>query len=97
MKANPFPGREKHGPFFTWTKRQSTTSHAVCTRLEVEDNMDLLTWAIVAFVISLIAGALGFTGVAKGAATIAKILFGIFLVIALIIIALIVLGVGAVA
>lgn len=59
--------------------------------------MDLLWWAIIAFVIAIIAGALGFTGVARGAATISKILFGIFLVIALIIVVLIVLGIGAAA
>lgn len=46
--------------------------------------MDLLTWAIVLFVVAIIAGALGFTGVAKGAASIAKLLFGIFLVIAVV-------------
>ncbi len=59
--------------------------------------MDLLWWAIIAFVIAIIAGALGFTGVARGAATISKILFGIFLVIALIIVVLILLGIGAAA
>ena len=42
---------------------------------------NLLVWAIVALVIALIAGGLGFSGVAKGAGTIAKVLFGIFLVI----------------
>ena len=45
--------------------------------------MDLLMWAIIALVVSLIAGALGFSGVAAGAATIAKIMFGIFLLLAL--------------
>jgi uncharacterized membrane protein YtjA (UPF0391 family) len=45
----------------------------------------MLKWAIIFFVISLIAGALGFTGIAAGAGRIAKILFGIFLAIALII------------
>lgn len=59
--------------------------------------MDLLGWAIVAFVISLIAGALGFGGVARGAATIAKVLFGIFLVIALILLVLALLGVSILA
>lgn len=58
--------------------------------------MDLLVWAIVALVISLIAGALGFTGVARGAGTIAKVLFGIFLVIAVILFILVVLGVTAI-
>ncbi len=53
----------------------------------------MLQWAIIALVISLIAGALGFTGVARGAAQIAKILFAIFLVIALGLFLLLILGV----
>ncbi|MBK9054509.1 MAG: DUF1328 domain-containing protein [Chloroflexi bacterium] len=53
----------------------------------------MLQWAIVALVISLIAGALGFTGVAKGAAQAAKIFFAIFLVIALGLFLLLLLGV----
>ncbi len=57
--------------------------------------MDLLFWAIVALVVSLVAGGLGFTGVAAGAATIAKVLFGIFLVIALVLFLLVLLGIGA--
>ncbi|MCG6157530.1 DUF1328 domain-containing protein [Rubinisphaera margarita] len=56
--------------------------------------MDLLFWAIIALVVSVIAGALGFTNIAAGAATIAKVLFAIFLVIALILFAMILLGVG---
>lgn len=46
-------------------------------------------------IVSVVAGALGFTGVARGAGQIAKILFGIFLVIALILFVLILLGIGA--
>jgi uncharacterized membrane protein YtjA (UPF0391 family) len=57
--------------------------------------MSLLGWAIVALVVSLIAGGLGFSGVAQGAATIAKILFGIFLVIAILLFVFVVLGIGA--
>ncbi|MEZ4615976.1 MAG: DUF1328 domain-containing protein [Caldilineaceae bacterium] len=34
--------------------------------------MDILGWAIVALVVAVIAGALGFTGVARGAATISR-------------------------
>jgi uncharacterized membrane protein YtjA (UPF0391 family) len=41
----------------------------------------MLKWALIFLVISLVAGALGFSGVARGAASIAKILFGIFLAI----------------
>jgi uncharacterized membrane protein YtjA (UPF0391 family) len=59
--------------------------------------MDLLTWAIIFLVVALIAGALGFTGVARGAGTIAKWLFIIFLVIFVILLVLALLGIGAVA
>jgi uncharacterized membrane protein YtjA (UPF0391 family) len=44
----------------------------------------MLKWALIFFVISIIAGALGFTNIAAGAAGIARILFGLFLIIALI-------------
>jgi len=44
----------------------------------------MLKWALIFAVISLAAGILGFTGVAAGAATIAKFLFGVFLVLFLI-------------
>jgi uncharacterized membrane protein YtjA (UPF0391 family) len=40
----------------------------------------MLKWALIFLVVSLVAGALGFTGVASGAKTIAKVLFGIFLI-----------------
>jgi uncharacterized membrane protein YtjA (UPF0391 family) len=55
----------------------------------------MLKWAIIAAVVSLIAGALGFTGVARGAAGIAKILFVIFLLIAIVFVVMVVLGVQA--
>jgi uncharacterized membrane protein YtjA (UPF0391 family) len=45
--------------------------------------MTLLKWALVALVVAVIAGIFGFSGVAEGAADIAKILVGIFLVIAI--------------
>jgi uncharacterized membrane protein YtjA (UPF0391 family) len=45
----------------------------------------MLKWAIIFFLISLIAGFLGFTNVAAGAKGIAKILFFIALVIFLIV------------
>jgi uncharacterized membrane protein YtjA (UPF0391 family) len=56
----------------------------------------MLKWAIIFLVISLIAGALGFSGVARGAATIAKVLFGLFLVLFVIFLLLAVFAVGAV-
>jgi uncharacterized membrane protein YtjA (UPF0391 family) len=54
--------------------------------------MDLLWWAIIALIVSLVAGALGFGGVARGAATISKILFGVFLLIAIILFLLVLFG-----
>ena len=56
----------------------------------------MLELAIAALVISLIAGGLGFTGVAAGAASVAKLLFGIFLLIAVVMLVLFFLGVSLV-
>ncbi len=50
--------------------------------------MHLLKYAIIAFVISLIAGGLGFSGVSAAAGGVAKILFFIFLAIAIIVLLL---------
>ena len=55
----------------------------------------MLKYAIVFAVISLVAGALGFGGMAAGTAGIAKIFFGLFLILALVFIVLAALGVGA--
>lgn len=55
----------------------------------------MLKYAIVFALISLIAGALGFGGIAAGSAGIAKILFGLFLILTVIFIVLAALGVGA--
>ena len=56
----------------------------------------MLKYAIVFAVISMIAGDLGFCGVAAGAAGIAKVLFGLFLILAVVFLVLAALGVGAV-
>ena len=45
----------------------------------------MLKWALIFFVISLIAGFFGFSGVASGAKTIAKVLFFIAVIIFLIV------------
>jgi len=45
----------------------------------------MLSWAIIFFLISVVAGVFGFTGIAVGAQAIARILFGIFLVLFLIV------------
>jgi uncharacterized membrane protein YtjA (UPF0391 family) len=54
-------------------------------------------WAILALIVSLVAGALGFTGVAAGAAAVSRLLFGIFLFLALVLFVLVALGIGAAA
>jgi uncharacterized membrane protein YtjA (UPF0391 family) len=58
--------------------------------------MGLLGWAILALVISILAAAAGFTGLAAGAALVARVLFGIFLLIALVLFAMLLLGIDAV-
>lgn len=58
--------------------------------------MGILELAIFALVVAVIAGVLGFTGVAAGAAVIARWLFGIFLVLALIFFILVLFGVTAI-
>jgi uncharacterized membrane protein YtjA (UPF0391 family) len=41
----------------------------------------MLNWSVTFFIVALIAALFGFTGIAASAAGIAKILFGIFLVL----------------
>lgn len=55
----------------------------------------MLKYAIIFAIVSLIAGALGFGGIAAGAAGIAKLLFGLFLVLAVVFLVLAALGIGA--
>ncbi len=56
--------------------------------------MGLLEWAIGALVVALIAGALGFTGVASGAATISRIFFVLFLIVAIALFLMLALGIS---
>ena len=56
--------------------------------------MDLLQWALIAFVVAIVAALFGFTGVASGAASIGRVLFGLFLVVAVIFLVLALLGVS---
>ncbi len=41
----------------------------------------MLKWALIFFVVSIVAGLFGFTGIAVGAAEISKILFFVFVVL----------------
>ena len=47
-----------------------------------------MKWALICLLISLVAGAFGYTGIARGAATASKILFFIFLVLFIVILIL---------
>jgi uncharacterized membrane protein YtjA (UPF0391 family) len=48
----------------------------------------MLKWAFIFLIIAVGAGALGFTNIASGAATIAKVLFGLFLAVFLVLLVL---------
>ena len=61
----------------------------------LQENL-MLKYAIIFALISLVAGVFGFGDVAAGSAGIARILFGLFLILAVIFIVLAALGVGAV-
>ena len=41
----------------------------------------MLKWALIFFIVSIVAGLFGFTGIAVGAAEISKILFFVFVVL----------------
>lgn len=57
----------------------------------------MLYWAIVFFLISLVAGFLGFGGVSTAAAGISKILFFVFLILAAITLVLLITGAAIIA
>ncbi len=50
--------------------------------------MTVLKWAFIFFILAIIAGLFGFAGIAEGFADIAKVLFGIFLFIVLVLVIL---------
>jgi uncharacterized membrane protein YtjA (UPF0391 family) len=56
----------------------------------------LLKSVLIFFLISIVVGALGYSGIARGAAGIAKILFGLFLILAILILILLYAGVAVV-
>jgi uncharacterized membrane protein YtjA (UPF0391 family) len=55
---------------------------------DVEEWMTLLKWALIFFVISVIAGILSFTGISVASADIARFLFYVFVVIFLVLLVL---------
>jgi uncharacterized membrane protein YtjA (UPF0391 family) len=61
---------------------------------EKESKMDLLQWAIIAFGAAIIAGLFGFSSVARGAASVGRTLFGLFMVLAVVFLVIALLGVN---
>jgi uncharacterized membrane protein YtjA (UPF0391 family) len=59
----------------------------VATRSGVQ-SVTLLKWALIFFLISVVAGILGFTGISAASADVARILFYIFVVIFLVLLIL---------
>jgi uncharacterized membrane protein YtjA (UPF0391 family) len=64
-----------------WAQRRFCNVHARHRHRFVAKGMIMLHYAVVFFVIALIAALFGFGGIAAGAAEIAKVLFFIFLVL----------------
>jgi uncharacterized membrane protein YtjA (UPF0391 family) len=60
-----------------------TPSIAVATTHPPSQEKAMLHYAVVFFVIALIAALFGFTGIAAGAASIAQVLFVVFIVLAI--------------
>jgi uncharacterized membrane protein YtjA (UPF0391 family) len=60
---------------------------AAARKLE-EEIVTLLKWALLFFVISVVAGILGFTGVSAASADVARFLFYVFVVIFLVLLVL---------
>jgi uncharacterized membrane protein YtjA (UPF0391 family) len=66
----------------------SPTTVVLDLKQNEDTGMSILKWALIFFVISIIAGILGFTGVSVASADIARVLFYIFAVIFLILLIL---------
>jgi uncharacterized membrane protein YtjA (UPF0391 family) len=53
-------------------------------RHEIEGTRQMIGWAIIMFIIALVAGAFGFGVVASASVGIAKVVFGIFMILCLV-------------
>ena len=80
-------------PAHPWNQLQGQKLHrristqAAAGRLE-DQAVTLLKWALIFFVVSIIAGILGFTGISAASADVARFLFYIFVVIFLVLLIL---------
>jgi uncharacterized membrane protein YtjA (UPF0391 family) len=69
MEAGTASALPRYGPAKTETQRKACT---------------MLKWALIFFIVSIIAGVFGFTGISAATAGIARILFFLFLVVFLV-------------
>jgi uncharacterized membrane protein YtjA (UPF0391 family) len=61
-----------------------------------KETTSMLKWAIIFFLVSIVAGGLGYSGIAAGTAGIAKILFALFLILTIIFVILLLAGISVV-
>jgi uncharacterized membrane protein YtjA (UPF0391 family) len=73
------------GPFATFLERCYNPRTNRTETHPLRKGSHMIKWAIIFFIVSLVAGFFGFTGVAEGSRTIAKVLFFIALAIFLIV------------
>jgi uncharacterized membrane protein YtjA (UPF0391 family) len=81
--SKPRPRNQFPGP-----KLDQLLDRAAPARVPEECAMTILKWALIFFVVSIIAGILGFTGISAASADVARFLFYIFVVIFLILLIL---------
>jgi uncharacterized membrane protein YtjA (UPF0391 family) len=86
-KSRPVRGprwNQVHGP-----KLDNRSRGPPIRRLAVEERpMTILKWALIFFLVSLVAGLLGFTGISAASADVARFLFYVFVVIFLVLLIL---------
>jgi uncharacterized membrane protein YtjA (UPF0391 family) len=78
--GEPVPGPEVRPPI--WTALPPPA------RVQEECAMTILKWALIFFLVSIVAGILGFTGISAASADVARFLFYIFVVIFLVLLIL---------
>jgi uncharacterized membrane protein YtjA (UPF0391 family) len=70
--------------FDAWKRFVDGVALSLKLTVEFEGRMKMLSWALAFFVLAIIAGVLGFSGIAAGASSIAQVLFFLFLVLFLV-------------
>jgi uncharacterized membrane protein YtjA (UPF0391 family) len=76
--------RQRGARIAKWPFPANFSTSALCTQCALENEqkgLQMLHYALVFFIVAIIAAIFGFGGIAAGAAEIAKVLFFIFLVL----------------